>query len=368
MVRLNYFLTASLAVFGANAASAVLDLLPTNFDEVVIDSKKPALVEFFAPWCGHCKKLAPIFEELGHAFEFAKDKVSVAKVDADQHKELGRRFGVQGFPTLKWFDGTGGDPEDYKGGRDFDSLAKFISDKTGIKPKVKKQAPSAVQMLTDETFSQTIGKEKNILVAFTAPWCGHCKSLAPVWETLAHDFESESHVVIAKVDAEAPNAKATAQEQGVKSYPTIKFFPKGETKPTPYEGARSEADFIKFLNTKTGTHRAVGGGLDATGGTSEVMDAIVDQIVAGSATVESVYDDAKKKAADLSDKYADYYVKVLDKIKSNKEYVEKESARLAGMLGKGGLAPEKQDDLVSRSNILRKFKEIYANTMKKDEL
>jgi protein disulfide-isomerase A6 len=195
-----------------------------------------------------------------------------------------------------------------------------------------------------------------------------CKNLAPTWETLAHDFAPESHVVIAKVDAEAPNSKGVTQENGVKSYPTIKFFPAGETEAVSYEGARSEADFIKFLNMRTGTHRAVGGGLDATGGTSELMDAIVDKIIAGTETLESGYEEAKKLATELTDSYADYYVKVLSKAKVNKDYVDMESTRLGKLLGKGGLAQEKQDDLVSRSNILRKFKEIYAAAMKKDEL
>lgn len=174
MTRLSYLLFASVAILGVHAASSVLDLIPDNFDNVVLNSGKPALVEFFAPWCGHCKNLAPIFEELGAKFA-SEDKVSIAKVDADEHKDLGRRFGVQGFPTLKWFDGKSDKPEDYSGGRDLDSLASFVSEKTGIKVKAKKAAPSAVTMLTDSTFKKEIGVDKDVLVAFTAPWCGRTK-------------------------------------------------------------------------------------------------------------------------------------------------------------------------------------------------
>ena len=154
------------------AASSVLDLIPSNFDSIVLQSNKPALVEFFAPWCGHCKNLAPTYEELATNFAHAADKVSIAKVDADDHKSLGKRFGVKGFPTLKWFDGKSDEPEDYKGGRDLESLSKFIADKTGVKPRGKKSAPTAVRMLTDRTFAQEIGSDKDVLVAFTAPWCG----------------------------------------------------------------------------------------------------------------------------------------------------------------------------------------------------
>lgn len=171
MVRLSHLLFTSFAILGANA-SAVIDLIPSNFDDIVLKSGKPALVEFFAPWCGHCKNLAPVYEELATSFESAKDKVTVAKVDADAEKELGRRFGVQGFPTLKWFDGKSEAPEDYTGGRDIESLTEFIQGKVGVKSKGKKVAPSAVEMLTDSTFKSQIGGDKDVLVAFTAPWCG----------------------------------------------------------------------------------------------------------------------------------------------------------------------------------------------------
>jgi len=183
MARLSYFLLSALAALGASAASSVLDLVPQNFDKIVLKSNKPALVEFFAPWCGHCKTLAPIYEELAQKFDFAKDKVSVAKVDADTEKELGRRFGVQGFPTLKWFDGKSEAPEDYNGGRDLESLSEFIIQKTGIRVKTKKAAPSAVEVLNDKTFQAEIGGDKNVLVAFTAPWCGRKPILSSKFPT-----------------------------------------------------------------------------------------------------------------------------------------------------------------------------------------
>lgn len=154
------------------SASDVIDLEPKTFDDVVLKSGKPALVEFFAPWCGHCKNLAPVWEELATVYKHASEKVTVAKVDADNHKSLGKRFGVQGFPTLKWFDGKSDKPEDYKGGRDLESLTKFITEKTNIKPKVKGKLPSQVVMLDNKSFGEKIGKDQDVLVAFTAPWCG----------------------------------------------------------------------------------------------------------------------------------------------------------------------------------------------------
>ncbi|MCJ1314572.1 hypothetical protein MMC25_008254 [Agyrium rufum] len=358
------FIVSAFAVSGSLAASSVLDLIPSNFDNVVLQSGKPALVEFFAPWCGHCKTLAPIYEELAASFISVSDKVSIAKVDADDHKALGKRFGIGGFPTLKWFDGKSETPEDYKGGRDLESLTKFVSDKIGVKPKSKKASPSAVQILTDKSFAEEIGGEKDIIVAFTAPWCGHCKTLAPIWETVAQDFAQESSVVVAKVDAEAENSKATANAQGVTSYPTIKFFSKGSKTPHDYTGGRSEKDLLDFLNTQAGTHRAVGGSLNAKAGTIATLDTLVSKFTQ-QGNLAAAVEEVKKAATGLADNYADYYVRVIEKLGKSEDYGKKELARLQGIIMKGGLAPEKLDDLVSRSNILR---QLTTTHLSKDEL
>jgi protein disulfide-isomerase A6 len=344
------------------ANSEVIDLIPSNFDKFAFTGK-PALVEFFAPWCGHCKNLAPVYEQLAQDYAPFKDKLTIAKVDADAEKSLGKKFGVQGFPTIKWFDGKSDTPEDYNGGRDLESLTEFITKKTGVKPKKAKPAPSQVEMLNDKSFKEQIGGDKDVLVAFTAPWCGHCKSLAPVWETVAKDFTSEPNVVVAKVDAEAENSKATAQEQGVSSYPTIKFFPKGSTEPEAYSGGRTEKDLVDFLNGKAGTHRAPGGGLDATAGTIEALDALVAKFTGGS-SISEVAAEATKAAQDLKEgaqyKYAEYYVKVFDKLSKSDNYAAKELTRLDNIIKKGGLAPEKLDEFTSKTNILKRFVEKVA--------
>ncbi|KAK5658524.1 hypothetical protein OQA88_1916 [Cercophora sp. LCS_1] len=350
---LKSFVVAGLSAVVA-AKSAVLDLIPSNFDDVVLKSGKPTLVEFFAPWCGHCKNLAPVYEELASNFEYAKDKVQIAKVDADAEKSLGKRFGIQGFPTLKWFDGKSDQPTDYSGGRDIDALSDFIFQKTGVRTKKKASAPQNVVMLTDDSFKKTIGGDKSVFVAFTAPWCGHCKNLAPVWEDLSLTFANEPNVVVAKVDVEAENSKRTGEEQGVKSYPTIKFFPKGKTEGEYYDGARGEADFVEFLNIKTGTHRVAGGGLDEDAGTIEVLDDIVAKYVGGASLTE-VTAEVKKAAESLKDKFAAYYLRVLEKLAKNEGYVTKELARLEGIVAKPGLSPAKLDELTSKVNILRKF-------------
>lgn len=172
MLRFTQLFTAALVVVSTSAA-AVVDLTPSNFDSIVLKSGKPALVEFFAPWCGHCKTLAPIYEELAGSFASSTDKITIAKVDADEHKSLGTKYGIKGFPTIKYFDGSGkSEPEDYKKGRDIDSLTEFITEKIGVKPKGAKKVASSVEMLNDSTFDKQIGGDMDAIVAFTAPWCG----------------------------------------------------------------------------------------------------------------------------------------------------------------------------------------------------
>ncbi|KAG5655931.1 hypothetical protein HG530_007398 [Fusarium avenaceum] len=357
MVLLKSFVLGALAATVA-AKSAVIELLPSNFDDIVLKSGKPTLVEFFAPWCGHCKTLAPIWEDLANTYEHAKDKVQIAKVDADAHRDLGKRFGIQGFPTLKYFDGKSNKPQDYKSGRDLESLTKFLVEKTGVKSKKKLELPSEVTYLNDATFPKAIGGDKNVLVAFTAPWCGHCKTLAPTWEDLANTFVNDKNVLIAKVDAEAPNSKAIAEEQGVKSYPTLKWFPAGSKEAVAYEGGRSEQALVDWINEKAGTHRVVGGGLNAIAGTVESLDTLVAKITGG-AVIADVAAEIKKEAEGLTDAaqktYAEYYVRVFDKLSSNDDWVSKELVRLDGILAKGGLAPSKRDQIQQKTNVLRKF-------------
>jgi protein disulfide isomerase family A protein 3 len=95
-----------------------------NFKQIV-DQDKDVLVEFYAPWCGHCKKLAPIFDELG--IKMKNEDVVVAKMDATAN-DVPSHFTVTGFPTLYWVPkGKKMDPVRYGGGRELDDFVKYIA-------------------------------------------------------------------------------------------------------------------------------------------------------------------------------------------------------------------------------------------------
>ncbi|KAI9244158.1 thioredoxin-like protein [Sporodiniella umbellata] len=253
--RLRGFSEAATLAFDGN----VLVLTDNNFKQAV-DGSKPALVEFYAPWCGHCKKLAPVYAQLGDAFAHAKDQVIIASFNADEHRNTPQVYGVQGFPTLKWFPRGFNSPEDvetYQGGRDLESLAKFVQEKSSAKARTVR---SHVVELNTKNFHQVaLNPKQNVLVEFYASWCGHCKNLAPIWETIGAAYAGVENCVVAKIDAD--KEKAIGTEFDISGYPTIKFFPAGESEPVAYEGGRNEAAFIEFLNKHCNAERAVGGGL-----------------------------------------------------------------------------------------------------------
>lgn len=96
-----------------------------NFEDVVTNNGKDTLIEFYAPWCGHCKKLTPIFEELGTALK--DENVSIVKLDATAN-DVPPMYDVKGFPTLFWLPKDSKDkPVRYDGGRELDDFVKYIA-------------------------------------------------------------------------------------------------------------------------------------------------------------------------------------------------------------------------------------------------
>jgi len=102
----------------------VVVLVGKNFNDIVMDPSKDVLVEFYAPWCGHCKKLAPIWDELATKLKHNKNLV-IAKMDSTANEV--ETVSVQGFPTIKfWPAGKKDAPMDFNDDRTLEGFTKYL--------------------------------------------------------------------------------------------------------------------------------------------------------------------------------------------------------------------------------------------------
>jgi len=108
--------------------NGVLVLTDDTFDEAIAKYDY-LLVEFYAPWCGHCKKLTPEYEGAAAVLAAQEDPRTIAKVDATENKGLADRMEIKGFPTLYFF--NQGAKQEYTGGRTKDTIIEWVNKKTG---------------------------------------------------------------------------------------------------------------------------------------------------------------------------------------------------------------------------------------------
>jgi len=95
-----------------------------NFSELVTNSGKDVLLEFYAPWCGHCKSLAPKYDEAAKKVAHLSDKLTLAKIDATENEIPG--ITIQGFPTLKFFKAGNPEPLEFDGPRETDGIVDWL--------------------------------------------------------------------------------------------------------------------------------------------------------------------------------------------------------------------------------------------------
>jgi len=201
-----------------------------------VQPKDLVMVEFYAPWCGHCKKLEPEYKKAAEVL--AKDNIILAKVDATKEGELAKEHMIQGFPTLTIFK-KGVKFEDYSGERKADAIISYmqkLADPNWAPP------PSAVVQLTADNFTKFVKNEKLSLVMWYAPWCKHCKQVMPEYEGAAAELK-EWGIPLIKVDG--TREKELADQYGIGGWPMFKMFRKGRV--YEYNGPREKQNIIDFM-------------------------------------------------------------------------------------------------------------------------
>lgn len=255
---------AARCMYSAN--DDVVTLSPANFQREVLQSDSLWLVEFYAPWCGHCRSLTPEWKKAATAL---KGIVKVGAVDCDEHKEMAGQFGIRGFPTIKIFGATKNKPDDYQGGRTSEAIVDGALN--ALRSLVKARlggggrggggggggggydsgnqqrstgSKKDVVELTDDNFDRLVLNGDDVwFVEFYAPWCGHCKNLEPEWAAAASEVaeHTKGKVKLGAVDATVH--QGLSSRYGIRGFPSIKIFQKGE-EPVDYEGGRTKADIV----------------------------------------------------------------------------------------------------------------------------
>ncbi|KAL3094154.1 hypothetical protein niasHT_028243 [Heterodera trifolii] len=246
-----------------DVSDEVVDLTAGNFHKRVLDDDAVWIVEFYAPWCGHCQRLVPEYRRAAKAL---KGLVKIGGVDMTQHQSLGAPYKVQGFPTIKVFGLDKNKPTDYNGQRTAQDivnaavnevkrvanarLAGRASGGGGYQQKSGGAGSNAVVELTDANFEELVLRSKDLwMVEFFAPWCGHCKNLEPHWRAAAAELKDK--VKLGALDATVHTT--IANRFGIRGFPSIKFFGAGEktvSDAVDYDGGRTTSDIVQWAMQK----------------------------------------------------------------------------------------------------------------------
>ncbi|KAJ5877499.1 hypothetical protein N7455_000964 [Penicillium solitum] len=213
--------------------SPVIQLNPKTYKSLIANSNHTSIVEFYAPWCGHCKNLKPAFEKAAKNLD-GLAKVAAINCDDDENKPFCGQMGVQGFPTLKIVTPSKkpGKPrvEDYQGARSAKGIVDAVVDRI----------PNHVKRATDKDLDKWLGQNEDQPKAILFTEKGTTGALI---RALAVDF-------LGAIDIAQVRNKETAsvKKYGVTEVPALVLIPGGDVEPKIYAGELKKKPITEFLS------------------------------------------------------------------------------------------------------------------------
>lgn len=363
--------------YAALSLAALTRVNDKNFKEVVIDSGKYVLVDFYADWCRHCMNLMPAIEELAETYADVPE-VEVVKINGDEDgRKMTKKYDLPGFPTLLLFHGEE-KPIEYEGLRDAESISNFIQLASKIRlPSAAEEVSSLVIQLTDYNFkTDVLWAPYKTLVLFSEN-DKKSKKLHSIWNELTGVYAAEEDQVrFGRVDLDPknkPQIKNMLTLFGVTHSPMILFFDPakvdadGLKRPAYYSGDLSLSGFTNYVNIVAGLDRDTEGRLSDSAGRSHAIELLFAKNPADVfpfiAQLESQIEKSgveamiEQKVLSLVDdlKMLAYYKRaVAHYIKDGKASLERESNRLKTILagGKANVDTAALDYMQKRYNVL----------------
>jgi len=211
-----------------DAAEVTLDegvyvVTDKNWDQVVTPEAN-VLVEFYAPWCGHCKSLAPEYVKAAAKLAESKSDIKLAKVDATTETKLAEKYEVQGFPTIKFFKAGVKDAIEYGGGRTGDDIVAWLNKKTGPPAKILDSSEELDEFAKDKDVAVVgffEGKEGELYDAFVkvADAMDDIEfATLPPSKSGAYDVKDEKIVVLKKFDDKRADYTGKADFDLIKAF------------------------------------------------------------------------------------------------------------------------------------------------------
>ncbi|KAG0054502.1 protein disulfide isomerase (PDI) protein [Gryganskiella cystojenkinii] len=230
----------------------VIDVNTHTFKSEVLDADHLVMVEFYAPWCGHCKNLAPQYKAAAKNLHGIV-KMAAVDCDEDKNKPICSQYGIQGFPTIKIFPANRNNkkgtkyPQDYNGARQAKDIVDHLIKMVPNDIQLVTSNPSSDKIINVDEFAANEDKPRALLFTKKLASSNMYKGLATDMKDrmIVGEFRTPKDEVLKKFNVE--------------SLPALVVFPKGSQEPVVYSGDMKREPLSEFLNQHAEASKKDGG-------------------------------------------------------------------------------------------------------------